>query len=247
MHTPLEALRELAAARDAARLQLHLLSMAGRARLRDLEERLESMEYEIEQGGERTSEAVLARVRALAQTVKDFVASHGSQISELSAPVSSIMTHAVETCSPGDRLNEVARRLWETDCGSLPVVRSDGSLVGMITDRDICMACYTQDGRPSELVVSSSMSREIFACAPDDPIERPLEIMRERQVRRVPVTAEDGRLLGIVSLADLARWAHSTPTRLAAAQEPLLATLAAVSEPARLSTARASARPLAAE
>lgn len=247
MHTPLEALRELAVAREAARLQFHLLSMGGRARWRDLEERLESMEYEIEQGGERTSEAVLARVRSLAQTVKEFVANHGPQISELSAPVSSIMTHAVETCSPSDHLNDVARRLWETNCGSLPVVRSDGSLVGMITDRDICMACYTQNGAPSELVVSCSMAREIFACAPDDPIERPLEIMRERQVRRVPVTAEDGRLLGIVALADLARWAESTPTRLAAAQESLLATLAAISEPPRLSSARLSVRASAAE
>jgi CBS domain-containing protein len=241
MYTPLDALRELAATRDTVRLQLHLLSMDARARWNELEAVLESMESEFQGMSDRPSDVVVAKVRALTETVKDFVLSHSAQRSDAAATVSSIMTHTVQTCAPGDHLNEVAHRLWETNCGSLPVVRSDGSLAGMITDRDVCMACYTQGASPSELTVSSSMSREIFTCSPDDPIGRALEIMADRQVRRIPVTREDdGRLLGIVALADIARWAQATPTHNAE-REALLRTLAAVSAPLRVSPARAAA------
>jgi CBS domain-containing protein len=95
--------------------------------------------------------------------------------------------------------------MWERDCGAVPVLDQEGSVVAMLTDRDLCMAAMTQGKALSEIRVSSAMSRSLWACRPDDDLSQAEALMRTRKVRRLPVVDAEGRLLGILSLSDLAR------------------------------------------
>jgi CBS domain-containing protein len=140
------------------------------------------------------------------------------------------MNAAVKTCSPEDALNRAAQILWEADCGFVPVVGSDGKLVGVITDRDICMASYLKGLALADLQVSAAMSGKVYSCAPDHPIEHALSLMAAHQIRRVPVLHEDGTLAGIVSLADVARHVHGLHGDAAAAHAALGVTLASISD-----------------
>jgi CBS domain-containing protein len=122
--------------------------------------------------------------------------------------VSDLMTTAVRSCSANDHLQRVAQIMWETDCGVVPVVDGDGRLVGMITDRDICMAAYTQGKPLSHIGVSHAMAKEVHGVHDTDRVEAAEDLMRRARVRRVPVLDSDGRLKGILSMNDLARHVH---------------------------------------
>jgi CBS domain-containing protein len=115
------------------------------------------------------------------------------------------MIRDVRTCRPETSLNDAANEMWQGNCGILPVVDADRKLVGVITDRDVCMGAYTQGRVLSDLPVRNSMSRAVFACRPSDPIEDVIRCMADHQVRRVPVVDAKGGLVGILSLDDLAR------------------------------------------
>ena len=117
--------------------------------------------------------------------------------------VQELMVQEVRSCSAHDDLTAPARIMWEADCGSVPVVGEDGAVVGMLTDRDLCMAAYTT-GRPlAQLRVADVMAREVRSCRPQDDLQEAEETMRSAQVRRLPVV-DGGRLVGILSLNDLA-------------------------------------------
>jgi CBS domain-containing protein len=127
--------------------------------------------------------------------------------------VGQLMVREVETCRPLDTLNTAAKIMWEHDCGCVPVVDDDARVVGILTDRDICMAAYTQ-GRPLDgIPVASVMTKDVHTCKGDDPIAFAEGIMRAHKVRRLPVTDADGHLLGILSLNDIARQAVRERTR----------------------------------
>ena len=121
--------------------------------------------------------------------------------------VEHLMTKEVRACRPSDSLNQAAQILWENDIGTLPVVADDGSnrLVGILTDRDICMAAYTQGGSLSNLSVDFAMARSVKACTPMTTLEEAAHEMAEAQVHRLPVVDGSRQLLGILSLSDLAR------------------------------------------
>jgi CBS domain-containing protein len=146
--------------------------------------------------------------------------------------IDQVMSRGVHYCSPDDTLDTAAGLMWQHDCGCVPVCSGNGTpqVIGMITDRDICMSAFFQAKPLHELRVADAMSREVYICRPGD---RPAEVertMRSRQIRRVPVTDREGRLVGIVSLADLARdggQAAETPA------SEIGATLAAICEPSR--------------
>jgi CBS domain-containing protein len=117
--------------------------------------------------------------------------------------VAELMTEAVRTCAPNDTLRTAAQIMWEQDCGSVPVVGDEGQIVGMITDRDICMAAYLRGQRLHECTVGDIMATPAVACRPGDSIEKAETTMREHQVRRVPIIDEGGRVTGILSMNDL--------------------------------------------
>ncbi len=117
--------------------------------------------------------------------------------------VKEIMTESPTACTLTDNLAEAARLMWETDCGIVPVVAEGGKVVGLITDRDICMAAMTKGRNESNIAVEDAISGKVFACGPDDDIHSALNIMRENKVRRLPVVAADGKLQGILSMNDV--------------------------------------------
>ncbi len=119
--------------------------------------------------------------------------------------VAELMTKQVASCKPEDRLSAAAKLMWDADCGAVPVVGSDGNVKGMITDRDICMACYTRNQAPGTVSVQEAMSRKLYFCKTNSQVSEAEDIMRTNQVRRIPVVDQQGRLAGVLSLADIAR------------------------------------------
>jgi CBS domain-containing protein len=122
--------------------------------------------------------------------------------------VSKIMSQNVQSCRQEDNLETAAGIMWNHDLGCLPVLNAANEIVGMITDRDICMACYTQGLPPRNIRVSSVMSQAVFSCRPDETVSDVAEKLSSHQVRRLPVLESDGKLVGMVSLHDLAREAE---------------------------------------
>lgn len=118
--------------------------------------------------------------------------------------VQDIMNMSVATCLAHEPLNSVAQKLWDHDCGCLPVVDRDGRPLAMITDRDICMAAYTSGKPLAELRVAASMSKSLVSCRPQEELGAAAMRMGKHGVRRLPVVDADGKLVGIVSLNDFA-------------------------------------------
>jgi CBS-domain-containing membrane protein len=146
--------------------------------------------------------------------------------------IQDLMSTDVQTCRSYESLNAAAHKMWVADIGAIPVLDDKERVVGMLTDRDICMAAYTQ-GRPlGEIVIAETMSRSLVTCAPTDTVARAEELMREHAVRRLPVIDDARHVIGIVSMNDLAR----AVTRWHRGQGDLVTTMAAVSQPRRYFT-----------
>jgi CBS domain-containing protein len=157
--------------------------------------------------------------------------------------VGELMISDVETCRTDETLAVAAQKMWERDIGCLAVLGRNGYLAGVVTDRDVCMAGYTQ-GRPlSEIPVSVAMSRQLHTCRDEDALSEAEEIMRTRQVRRLPVLGSHGGLVGMISLTDLVRALErpSERRRRQLSAEEVSATLAAVCEPRSFGDVAASA------
>jgi CBS domain-containing protein len=147
-----------------------------------------------------------------------------------------LMTKDVACVRDTDPLSTAAQLMWDCDCGAVPVIDSSEQVVGMITDRDICMATWSRNCPPSDIPVSAAMSRELFHCSPDSSVSAAENLMRSRQVRRIPVLDPNRRLAGILSLADIARRADSVGLRAAPSElQPMeiATTLANICQPPR--------------
>jgi CBS domain-containing protein len=119
--------------------------------------------------------------------------------------VEDLMSHSVKACPSGATLEAAAQIMLEKDCGVVPVVDQNGCVVSVVTDRDICLAAL-KDRRPlSELSVDTACSKKLVVAHPQDPLKIAEELMREHQIRRIPVVDDDGGLVGMLSLSDLAR------------------------------------------
>ena len=121
--------------------------------------------------------------------------------------IQDVMSSPVATCAPDDSVAAALEKLWEHDCGALPVV-ADGRLVGVVTDRDMAMALVLGARTPRQLPVSDVVHGRLHTCAPDQEVAAGLTLMAEQKVRRLPVV-EDGRLVGMVSMNDLFRAARA--------------------------------------
>jgi CBS domain-containing protein len=135
--------------------------------------------------------------------------------------VQDIMSASVATCSIQDPLDQAAQKMWDLDCGCLPVVAPDGRVLAMITDRDICMAALTTGKPIRELRVGNSMSKEVTTCRPQEELAAAAHRMAKHCVRRLPVVDGTGKIVGMLSLNDLALAAgggSSKPSSSAAAE-----------------------------
>ena len=139
-----------------------------------------------------------------------------------------VMTTDVGICRPEDNLTKAAEIMWQKDCGVVPVVDEENRVVGLITDRDICIAVASRRQTTEQIKAREMFLGEPFVCAPEDNLKDVLRRMRKRKVRRLPVTGENKELIGIVSLSDiLLKGADKKSIR-----KLLLSTLESIAKPA---------------
>ncbi len=119
--------------------------------------------------------------------------------------VKELMTTDVKSCPGYSTLKTAAQTMWEHDIGCVPIVDKENHVIGILTDRDISMSAYFQGLPLTGALVTSAMSKEVFSCRPEDDIAAAEKLMREKQVRRLPVVDTQGRLVGVISLNDIAR------------------------------------------
>ena len=119
--------------------------------------------------------------------------------------VSELMCRPVTLCGANDTANTAARLMWEEDVGTVLVIGEDGRLVGIVTDRDLCMAVYTQGRSLESILVTTAMARDVVACRPDDSIRVAEKSMRRKMVRRLPVVDAERRPVGVIALNDIVR------------------------------------------
>jgi CBS domain-containing protein len=117
--------------------------------------------------------------------------------------VKELVTSDVKSCSADTDLATAAKIMWDCDCGVVPVVNDQRNVIGMITDRDICIAAATRSATPADIRVRDVMSGQVHACALGDDVRVALNTMKEQRVRRLPVLDGQERLAGIISMNDL--------------------------------------------
>ena len=117
--------------------------------------------------------------------------------------VSDAMTREVRLCTPGQSIRDVAKVMAEIDAGAMPVGEND-RLIGMITDRDIAIRAVAV-GKGPDTPVREVMSEHVHYCYDDEDLDDVAQNMGDIRVRRLPVVNRDKRLVGILSLGDVAR------------------------------------------
>jgi len=131
--------------------------------------------------------------------------------------VKEIMTQSAVCCGSETNVGRAVELMWNRNVGMLPVVDNDGKLIGVLTDRDICIAMGTRNRLPGELTVGEIAIREVFTCKPNEDIHEALCEMGNHQVRRLPVVNDHGVPQGVLSLDDLI--AHSELGKLRGARD----------------------------
>ena len=129
-----------------------------------------------------------------------------------------VMTRDAKLTSPDDTIRHAAQMMKECDCGVLPVADGD-HLVGMITDRDIAVRCIAE-GKGPDTKIREAMTQEVMYCFEDEESQHICQNMADIQVRRLPVVNREKRLVGIVSLSDLARKEANTAKALRGIARP---------------------------
>lgn len=118
--------------------------------------------------------------------------------------VHNVMEKDVKTCSSDDTLESVAMMMWNSDCGSAPVIDPSGKPIGIITDRDIAMSCALNHKPLWELRTRDvTNNRPLYTCNENDDMRSALETMKSHRIRRLPVVDDVGHLQGLISIDDV--------------------------------------------
>jgi CBS domain-containing protein len=117
--------------------------------------------------------------------------------------VKEIMTPAAKAIWLTESLADAAKLMWENDCGVLPIIKDGRKVIGLITDRDICMAVAMRDTNPSGVSVEEVMTGQVYSVTPEDDVNEALNEMQEHKIRRLVVTNAEGELEGILSMNDI--------------------------------------------
>jgi CBS domain-containing protein len=113
------------------------------------------------------------------------------------------MIKDAQSCNPETNVAEAAMLMWHNDCGVLPVINDNGVVLGIVTDRDICMAVAKKDRPASGIAVKEVVGGDLYSVRPDDDVQEALKIMRDKRVRRLPVVSGNNVLQGIISIDDI--------------------------------------------
>ncbi len=120
------------------------------------------------------------------------------------ANVTSVMTANPASCTQDSPLQDVARKMLENDCGQIPVVDADNRPMGVVTDRDIAIRVVARGKDHANATARDAMSAPCKTIRHDMALKDAVSVMEAEKIRRVPVVDGDGKLVGIVSVADLA-------------------------------------------
>jgi CBS domain-containing protein len=152
-----------------------------------------------------------------------------------------VMTKDPICCVPSDSAKRAAEIMRDEHAGIVPVVENEQSrtIVGVVTDRDLCMNVVAEGRDPQAVAVGQCMTTKVVTCSPNEPVEQAMHLMREHLVRRVLVVDERRELCGIVALADVVKRAE---VKVAQAHETLKTVSAPTDEPSK---PRAQSRPAA--
>lgn len=147
--------------------------------------------------------------------------------------VKDVMMRTAASCSRETNLGEAVEILWNRNCGMLPVIDAEQKVIGVITDRDICIALGTRNRLPDQITVGEVASGKLFACRPDDDIRLALASMAEAKVRRLPVLTPEGKLEGILSMDDIVTHSETRGGKVAneLSHDDVVETLKAVYRP----------------
>lgn len=186
------------------------------------------------------------RARRLGRKVLGLLERWSAEDEPIGGDVGSIMTRGVVSCTGTDTLHRAAQIMWDRDCGAVPVVDAEGRAVGVVTDRDLCMAAYTRGRSLSAVNVSSMLTGRLHTCFASTSLDEAMARMAAHRVRRL-VVVEPGnqRLVGMLALADIARHLQAIGTTQRRAPARLASLLAALSTPRQVSPAAAGPRPSA--
>jgi CBS domain-containing protein len=114
-----------------------------------------------------------------------------------------IMTPQVDTISPDATAEDASAKMKDLNVGAIPVCDGDG-LIGMLTDRDLVVRVMAQRRDPKAVRVGEAMTPDVSYCFEDDDVEKAAHLMSQKQIRRLPILSKSKKLVGIVSLGDLA-------------------------------------------
>jgi CBS domain-containing protein len=128
--------------------------------------------------------------------------------------VKDIMTQKPACCTPDTNLQQVARMMVDCNCGEIPVVESQQTMkpIGVVTDRDIACRAVAQGKNPLQMTAKECMTKPAITVTPETSVEECCRLMKQHQIRRIPVVDQKGVLCGMVTQADLARHAPEEET-----------------------------------
>ena len=132
--------------------------------------------------------------------------------------VKDIMNPNIITANQSEKASRAARLLYRHNIGALPVVGENGKLRGIVTDRDLTLRCIAAENDPQETTLREVMSRSVITCEAPDTVENAAKKMEDAQIRRLPVT-QNGKLVGMLSLGDIAKRKDCAPCAARALSE----------------------------
>ncbi len=134
-----------------------------------------------------------------------------------------LMTRDPACCTPSDSAHRAAMLMRRFDIGTLPVVNDESHrrLLGIVTDRDLCLFIVAANRLPAEITIEECMARNPVCCRPDDTVTHVVQLMRTHHVRRLPVVNLEGALVAMISLTDLVRYRALSDAELVLVMEDL--------------------------
>lgn len=148
------------------------------------------------------------RGRNRGQTLETEIPGNGERRTKMR--VQDVMVGTPAYCGANTNLGAAIEMLWNRNCGFLPVVDEEEKVIGVVTDRDLCIAMGTRNKLAGELTVGEVLSPQLFYCKPEDEIHAALRIMGDKKVRRLPVVDNNRKLRGILALDDVVMHAQTS-------------------------------------
>ena len=140
--------------------------------------------------------------------------------------VNDVMIENVSFCRENETLGKAAELMWQKDCGMVPVLNDEDEIIGVVTDRDICIAVASRNQLPSDISVKDLADGKVITCSKKHSVKKVLKIMKKHQIKRLPVVGNNGKICGVVSINDMLQMRKSKRYK-----KQIIKTLTAIGRP----------------